>query len=447
MNTLKQALSGPVYAAYSYSYPHKSAYRHLAQAQPLAPLWQAEDRDALFLYIHIPFCEMRCGFCNLFTLVRPPAQLPETYFTALERQARQLADILGTHRFARFAIGGGTPSYLNLAQLERLFTLAGDTLGVDSQRTPTTIETSPETIDAQKIQLFEDFHVDRLSMGVQSFIDTECQALARRQQSTQVHKALDMLRQHSSAALNLDLIYGIEGQTPASWTASLTQALSHEPQELYLYPLYVREKTGLSRIQQKHPGMSEQQRDQRMLELYRIARDFLRARDYEQISMRMFRKKNTGQDEAPLYRCQDDGMLGLGAGARSYTRQLHYSSEYAVGRQDISSVIAHYINTSDERFAYADYGIHLNTDEQKRRYLMQSLLLSEGLDTTGYKERFGSDCLEDFSALNELFEQGLAEQNETRIHLSERGMERADTLGPWLASSAVLEQMKHYIPR
>ena len=75
--TLAQRMRHTPYQAYSYSYPHKAAYRALPQAAPLAPLWSQQDRSALFAYIHIPFCEMRCGFCNLVAMARPSTDMVE----------------------------------------------------------------------------------------------------------------------------------------------------------------------------------------------------------------------------------------------------------------------------------------------------------------------------------------------------------------------------------
>src|SRR5688572_4583929 len=127
--SLQQLLEQSPYQAYVYAYPHKSAYRPLDPPVSLATLWQNEARATLFLYIHIPFCEMRCGFCNLFTTVRPEPELVEAYLSTVERQARLLRPLLGDAHFARFAIGGGTPTYLSLPQLERVLDLAEGTMG------------------------------------------------------------------------------------------------------------------------------------------------------------------------------------------------------------------------------------------------------------------------------------------------------------------------------
>src|SRR5436189_3360665 len=108
------------YVAYSYSYPHKSAYGPLDPPVALEPLWRAEQRDGLFLYAHIPFCEMRCGFCNLFARAQANDDLVNSYLSTLDRQARVMADCLGDFKVARFALGGGTPTFLQPHQLDRL---------------------------------------------------------------------------------------------------------------------------------------------------------------------------------------------------------------------------------------------------------------------------------------------------------------------------------------
>src|SRR4051794_23959467 len=95
-------LVGSPYRGYAYAYPHKTAYRPFDPPPPLRDLWAGERRDALFLYIHVPFCEMRCGFCNLFTQARPAAGLADDYLDALARQGDRVRDALGDGRFARF---------------------------------------------------------------------------------------------------------------------------------------------------------------------------------------------------------------------------------------------------------------------------------------------------------------------------------------------------------
>lgn len=160
--------------------------------------------------------------------------------------------------------------------------------------------------------------------------------------------------------------------------------------------------------------------------------------------MRMFRRADLNDADMPLYSCQQDGMLGLGAGARSYTQRLHYSSEYAVGRHGVKAIIDHYHSQSQEDFSAARYGIVLSEEEQRRRFVIQSLLIADGLDRVAYQQRFRQDCMADFPALQLLTERGLARQTDISLILTEAGVERADSIGPWLTSAAVRQAMHGY---
>ena len=95
------SLDASPYAGYLYAYPHKTAYRRLSPVVPLAPLWAGERRAALFLYLHVPFCEMRCGFCNLFTTVQPGAGLVDQTLDAIERQSATVASLIDPVRVAQ----------------------------------------------------------------------------------------------------------------------------------------------------------------------------------------------------------------------------------------------------------------------------------------------------------------------------------------------------------
>src|SRR2546429_410658 len=121
MPDLAQLLQGSPYLAYTYAYPHKTAYRAFSSPLALSDLWAQENREAAFLYLHVPFCEMRCGFCNLFTTVNPQDSFVTQYLEALKRQARSVREQLSDVRVACMAIGGGTPTFLTVSELAQLF--------------------------------------------------------------------------------------------------------------------------------------------------------------------------------------------------------------------------------------------------------------------------------------------------------------------------------------
>lgn len=436
-HTLAERLSDDPYQGYAYAYPHKTAYRHFEKPIPLRDLWQAEDRDSLFLYVHLPFCEMRCGFCNLFTTTNPGDGLVQRYLTALETQTARTVEALGRHRFVRGAIGGGTPTFLTADELLRLFEMLGRHCEL-SEGMPLSCELSPATAEPEKLEVLKAAGVTRASIGVQSFIETETRTLGRPQKQAIVHQALKRLRAAAFPVLNIDLIYGAVGQTVESWKESLRAALEYSPEEIFLYPLYVRPLTGLDRIGRDPSDLR--------LDLYRAGRDFLRQQGYRQVSMRLFRRAGSPAegDGSAAYCCQEDGMVGLGAGARSYTRHVHYCTEYAVGRGGIMEIIGDYVGRSDAEHSSAVYGCTLDRVEQKRRYVIKSLLRADGLSASAYEDYFGAECLTDFPELGELESSRLATWVEGRLTLTEAGFERADTIGPWLYSTLVTDEMQHY---
>lgn len=424
-------LEGSPFGGYVYAYPHKTAYRPLPP-RSLADVWAAEPRDHLFLYLHIPFCAMRCGFCNLFTTANPADSLVPLYLDALRRQAEATRAALPDARFARLAIGGGTPTYLDEAGLDELF---GITDGLtDGVVVPSAVETSPDTLTPGKVDLLTDRGVRRVSLGVQSFIDAEVRASGRPQTRAEVDAAVGLLRGRFPV-LNLDLMYGLPGQAVDSWLYSIRTAIGWGADELYLYPLYVRPLTGL--------GNSAKRWDDLRVSCYREGRALLLTEGYEQVSMRMFRRRGRGED-GPAYRCQEDGMVGLGSGARSYTRRLHYSFEYAVAAGGVKAILADYL-TRD--LTVADYGFELDANEQRRRYLLQSLLNADGLDAARYAARFGTDPAADFPDLRTFRDLGLVEYNHPRWVPTPLGLERSDALGPWFFSDHVRTLTAEYTPR
>jgi oxygen-independent coproporphyrinogen-3 oxidase len=431
---------------------------------------------------------MRCGFCNLFTTANPKGDLAAAYLDTLRRQARRVGAALGRASFARLAIGGGTPTYLEPAGLHALFNIAERIFGVDPSAIPISVETSPDTADRERLGALRERGVDRISIGVQSFIEAEVHAAGRAQRTATVERALDRIRAAGFPTLNIDLIYGLPGQTVESWLASLRAALRFAPEELFLYPLYVRPLTGLGRrglpphppapsptwgegepnpprslvwrerepnlplspspslplspTREREPGGEGP--DDLRLACYRAARELLLDAGYVQVSMRMFRAAHAPAAGGPAYCCQEDGMVGLGCGARSYTHGLHYSDEYAVGATGVRAILADYIARPDQAFDSASYGVQLGPEDQRRRYVIQSLLQAEGLALDAYHRRFGAAALDELPELRELPRLALAALRDGRLQLTEAGLERSDAIGPWLYSTGMRGLMEEY---
>ena len=137
-------------------------------------------------------------------------------------------------------------------------------------------------------------------------------------------------------------------------------------------------------------------------------------------------------------------MVGLGCGARSYTRSLHYSLDYAVGPRGVKEIIADYLARSPAEFATAVHGFALDDDEQRRRYLLQSVLHADGLDTARYAARFGADPADDFPDLRTFADLGLVAYDGGKWFPTALGLERSDAIGPWFFSGRVRRLMAEY---
>ena len=415
------------YVSYMYSYPHKTAYRTLTPPVSLYPyLERLEGREAS-LYFHIPFCAHKCGYCNLFSQQCCDAERISLYLHTMRRQAEQLSVAAQALKFTSFAVGGGTPLILDEGQLEELFCLA-ELFGVHPSRVFTSVETSPEYTQKSVLRQLRARGVERLSMGVQSFNETELKKLKRRPGLGTVVGALENIVEAGFPQFNLDLIYGIEGQTVESFMRSLNTALTYRPNELFIYPLYVRPGTRIDVRSTDDIGYA----------IYKSARELLVGQGFVQTSMRRFVRRETTETE---FSCGDEVMLSCGAGGRSYLGNLHYATPYAVRQQAIADEIDHYIRTTD--FMTAANGFLLSTEEMQIRFIIKNLMYHRGVDLAEYEKRFGEKP--DRNLFREFTDRGWIEETGRIVRLTEEGMAYSDYIGQAFISPVVRKLMSEYV--
>ncbi len=415
------------YVSYMYSYPHKTAYRTLTPPVSLSPyLERLEGREAS-LYFHIPFCAHKCGYCNLFSQQCCDAERISLYLHTMRRQGEQLSVAAQALKFTSFAVGGGTPLILDEGQLEELFCLA-ELFGVHPSRVFTSVETSPEYTQKSVLRQLRARGVERLSMGVQSFNETELKKLKRRPGLGTVVGALENIVEAGFPQFNLDLIYGIEGQTVESFMRSLNTALTYRPNELFIYPLYVRPGTRINVRSTDDIGYA----------IYKSARELLVGQGFVQTSMRRFVRRETTETE---FSCGDEVMLSCGAGGRSYLGNLHYATPYAVRQQAIADEIDHYIRTTD--FMTAANGFLLSTEEMQIRFIIKNLMYHRGVDLAEYEKRFGEKP--DRNLFREFTDRGWIEETGRIVRLTEEGMAYSDYIGQAFISPVVRKLMSEYV--
>ena len=180
------------------------------------------------LYVHLPFCAHRCGYCDFVTVVGRPAQhgaYVDALLAELEQERHVLADDVET-----VFLGGGTPTFTELAQLERL-------LQALPSASELTVEANPETVTSELARALRSAGVSRVSLGAQSFKAHLLETLERLATPSDVRRAVHTLRDAGFDNISLDLVYGIPGQSPSDLDFDLTEALALEPEHLSCYEL------------------------------------------------------------------------------------------------------------------------------------------------------------------------------------------------------------------
>lgn len=263
------------------------------------------------LYVHIPFCKTKCPYCDFYSIA--DSSLVESYLAALDVEARLYRDQFPT--FDTLFLGGGTPSWLSdahlaglMKSLRRHFAFAPDS--------EITIEANPDDITAEKLRLFRDLGINRLSLGCQSFDEAELHFLGRRHTAGQTKAAIDLIRAAGFLNIGLDLIYGLPGQTVAVWINTLETALRFNPEHLSCYQLTLAEATPMGRSVAQGDLVPLSEEFQR--EFFLLTASFLKERGYLHYEVANFAR-------GAEYTCRHNHKywtrmpyLGLGPGAHSF---------------------------------------------------------------------------------------------------------------------------------
>lgn len=195
------------------------------------------------LYIHIPFCVTRCAYCSFYS--ETSLSLASDWLDALQKEAHIYKDGFGP--FSSLYLGGGTPTCLKASQLTSLMDCVLRCFRF-SDNPETTMEANPDDITADKLRLLAALGINRISLGVQSFDDTELIYLGRRHTVAQAEQALESIRACGFTNVGIDLIYGLPGQTKAAWTDTLKRAVDFRPEHISCYELTIEKATLFNRL-------------------------------------------------------------------------------------------------------------------------------------------------------------------------------------------------------
>ena len=197
------------------------------------------------LYIHIPFCERKCAYCDFYS-VESPHHISE-FLSALVAEIELVAGRLSSDEIGTVYFGGGTPSLLEPAQLDRVLrTVYGNFIVASGAEV--TLEANPGTVNRDKIQAFRELGVNRLSVGVQSFFDEDLAFLGRIHRAGEAIECVEEAHIAGFDNVSIDLIFALPGQSRERWEENLQQAIRLHPAHVSAYSLIVEEGTPLARL-------------------------------------------------------------------------------------------------------------------------------------------------------------------------------------------------------
>ena len=272
------------------------------------------------LYVHIPFCATRCSYCGFYSTTK--LDLQDRYVDSLCREIALRKEYLSSYSTDSKAantiirtiyIGGGTPSQLSRYSLEKLFH-AIDTY-LECSLEEVTMEVNPDDVTNDLAETISALHINRVSMGAQTFDDNRLKFLNRRHKSFQVERAIDILHEHGVGNISIDLMFGFPGQTCDSWKEDVRRAISLDIQHISAYSLMYEEGTRLYRMLKEN--MIKEIDEEVSLNMYNELINILCGAGYEHYEISNFAKKGYRALHNSSY-WHDIPYLGIGAAAHSY---------------------------------------------------------------------------------------------------------------------------------
>lgn len=387
------------------------------------------DLPRMGLYIHIPFCERKCPYCD-FNTYAGLETLHQATVDALCAEMARWAAPLAARTVTTIFVGGGTPTVLAAQQLEQLFAAIHRCFRV-ALDAEITCEANPGAVDQAKFAVLRMLGVNRLSMGVQSFRPEELRFLGRIHSVEDVFTAYAMARRVGFENINLDFIFGLPGQTEADWQATLDQALALAPEHLSLYSLIVEPETPL--FHWVETGRTAAPDDDMAATLYEMALAQLDAADYLHYEVSNWARQ-TAPDDAhtatPQLACRhnliywrNEEYLGIGPGAHSHLHLVE-DGRSAERRWGNRKPVAGYNRRVQANEAVAEFSEEIAPRLAMAESMMVGLrLVREGVPLEHFYTQHDVAATTIFGdELNQLHKAGLLVVDAERVRLTRRGL-------------------------
>ncbi|MCC5910326.1 MAG: oxygen-independent coproporphyrinogen III oxidase [Clostridiaceae bacterium] len=370
---------------------------------------------SLSLYIHIPFCEKKCYYCD-FASYSGKEHLLGDYVEALKKEIELYKEELGSYSIKTIFIGGGTPSILSAEALRGITDCLQQCCSIPSD-IEISMEANPGVLNIDKLKGYYEAGINRLSMGLQACQDHLLKNLGR------IHRYEDFIRNLQDARkvgfenINVDLMFGLHNQTLEDWKYSLESIVDLGVPHISAYSLIIEENTPFDMWMEE--GKIEKSTEDLELAMYRHAIEFLKEKGYRHYEISNF-AKHQHQCQHNITYWKNQSYLGLGVGAHSYLQEARFNN-FA----DIST----YIKTIEGKKKPIENTIILTLKDQISETMFLGLRMTEGVSVEYFHQRFKQSPFTVYEKpLDKLKKQGLITYDDKAIKLTDRGLNLANVV-------------------
>ena len=381
------------------------------------------------IYIHIPFCESRCIYCDFYSTTS--LKWKDDYVDALckEMELRPAIQALGdNYPIETIYLGGGTPSQLSDGHLQQIFTKLKETYGdLFSKNMEITMECNPDDVTPDFCKTLGKLPVNRVSMGAQTFSDQRLQFLRRRHNTTEVKEAVSLLRKTGIENISIDLMFGFPKENIEDWKYDILQALQLGVEHISAYSLMYEEGTPLYKMLEQ--GKIEEIDEELSRNMYDTLIDMLTISGYEHYEISNFAKPGYCSRHNSSY-WNETPYIGLGAAAHSYRRARNQSGKMEVTRSWNINNIQQYINSIHQAILPSEKE-NLDLTTRYNDLITTALRTSNGIDLKKTEKEFGKSYLEKLlHEANSKIQRGLMkiDNKNYRLSLTRKGIYISDDI-------------------
>ncbi|AIZ60872.1 coproporphyrinogen III oxidase [Bacillus safensis] len=360
-------------------------------------------------YIHIPFCEHICHYCdfNKFFIKTQPV---DEYLAALEKEMQHTIEQKGEQELKTIFIGGGTPTSLTVSQLDKLMNSIHSVLKPTKNLIEFAVEANPDELSLEKLHVLKAAGVNRLSFGVQTFEDDLLKKIGRVHQKKDVLTSFERARAVGFDNISLDLMFGLPHQEKHHVMNSLETAFSLGAEHYSVYSLIVEPKTVFYNLMQK--GKLHLPPQEREAEMYELVMDEMERHGLKQYEISNYAKPGFESQHNLTYWSNED-YFGFGAGAHGYVDGI---------RNVNAGPVKHYLELIDQTgFPYKETH-QVTKAEQIEEEMFLGLRKIEGVKSADFQAKYGAAPEALFSTvLEDLEEKGLIVKDDKGIRLTRKG--------------------------